>query len=661
MSDIFIDAEGHVIKNSMVDEHSIIKITEKVPDAKNIGKIICGETNSNILTFEMNRFYDNVDMISKNIKFIIKTPSFSFDDYASNVQHNANLIRFSWVVPYSATQEAGNVNVAIEFFDDSYSLKTMPFIIKVDKSINSEETQLEVPANWYISIESRVLQLENKTNENIADAVEDYMNEHPVQAVSDEHITEIVDDYMSKNSSTSVTDEHITEVAVASFGSDEFNTAVDTQVNAYLVENGVNAIKNLINPDTCLLDTKACQTNGNLLSDDAQVTSTNYITTPVIPVKPNETYIFNKQGYLYNICFANADGLVKSVQTVTASTAFTVPSDMYYMRYSFTRSDSTDETWKTFVMLCKGDTLPSEFLPYGEKILLPDTKVTSDSLPSNLVTTENISQYMTSNEKITDGTVFNDLDSGVVLFTMDGVDEETYDAIAPYADSLGIPITFFLSSSTTESLVSKIHADSYNNYCGLYTGQPKATYEGITNYTEQYNQFKTNYDGFVKFGFGKPLVAAYAGGIHGDILENILHEHNIKLGRTTSAGVIETISQDMFNLSSTQLSNDNCITQVESTLKWNYKKVWVVTAHSIASDTKTDSYYLTEENMKACLDIIKTYMDDKGVTAMNLKEYWEYMTFPHDKEIGSEIVKLESDNEYHKYMKSTSGWKEITF
>lgn len=219
MSDIFIDAEGHVIKNSMVDEHSIIKITEKVPDAKNIGKIICGETNSNILTFEMNRFYDNVDMISKNIKFIIKTPSFSFDDYASNVQHNANLIRFSWVVPYSATQEAGNVNVAIEFFDDSYSLKTMPFIIKVDKSINSEETQLEVPANWYISIESRILQLENKTNENIADVVEDYMNEHPVQAVSDEHIT---------------------EVAVASFGSDDFNTAVDTQVNAYLDEKEIN-------------------------------------------------------------------------------------------------------------------------------------------------------------------------------------------------------------------------------------------------------------------------------------------------------------------------------------------------------------------------------------------------------------------------------------
>ena len=240
MSDIFIDAEGHVIKNSMVDEHSIIKITEKVPDAKNIGKIICGETNSNILTFEMNRFYDNVDMISKNIKFIIKTPSFSFDDYASNVQHNANLIRFSWVVPYAATQEAGNVNVAIEFFDDSYSLKTMPFVIKVDKSINSEETQLEVPTNWYISIESRILQLENKTNENIADVVEDYMNEHPVQAVSDEHITEIVDDYMSKNSSTFVTDEHITEVAVASFGSDEFNTAVDTQVNAYLAENDLS-------------------------------------------------------------------------------------------------------------------------------------------------------------------------------------------------------------------------------------------------------------------------------------------------------------------------------------------------------------------------------------------------------------------------------------
>lgn len=161
MSDIFMDSEGHIIRNSMIDEHSIVKITEKTPDAKNIGKVICGETNSNILTFEINRFYDNVDLKEKNIKFIIKTPSFTFEDYASNVQHNSNILRFSWLIPYSATQEVGTVEVAIEFFNESYSLKTLPFNIKIEKSISTDDMHIEVPNNWYIDIESRVLQLEN--------------------------------------------------------------------------------------------------------------------------------------------------------------------------------------------------------------------------------------------------------------------------------------------------------------------------------------------------------------------------------------------------------------------------------------------------------------------------------------------------------------------
>lgn len=222
MSDIFIDSDGHVIRNTMTDEHTIVEITEKIPNAKNIGKIICGETNSNIITFEMNRYYDNVDLITKNIKFIVKTPSFTFEDYASNVQHNSNLIRFSWMIPYSATQESGNVNVAIEFFDNAYSLKTMPFDIKVEKSINTDDMQVEVPTNWFIDIESRVLQLENKTNTNIQSAVEEYLNENPAQAVSDEHIKEVASANYNNN--------------------DDFNNAV----NAYLKSQDKLARKTIV-------------------------------------------------------------------------------------------------------------------------------------------------------------------------------------------------------------------------------------------------------------------------------------------------------------------------------------------------------------------------------------------------------------------------------
>lgn len=65
----FIDLQGHIIKSSMEDEHQIVKITEKVPEIKNIGKIVCGDAYSNIITFEIKRFYDNVDLLAKNINF----------------------------------------------------------------------------------------------------------------------------------------------------------------------------------------------------------------------------------------------------------------------------------------------------------------------------------------------------------------------------------------------------------------------------------------------------------------------------------------------------------------------------------------------------------------------------------------------------------------
>ena len=69
MSTSFIDLEGHIIRSSMADEHQIVKITEKVPEIKNVGKIVCGDTYSNIITFEIKRYYDNVDLLTKNINF----------------------------------------------------------------------------------------------------------------------------------------------------------------------------------------------------------------------------------------------------------------------------------------------------------------------------------------------------------------------------------------------------------------------------------------------------------------------------------------------------------------------------------------------------------------------------------------------------------------
>lgn len=162
---IFIDSEGHIIKTSpMTDEHTIIKITEKTPALQNIGKIVAGDTNSNILTFEMNRYYDNVDLYTKDIRFIVSNTNGIFMEKAVNLQYNDNFIRFSWILSYAVTYKSGTVNAAIEIFGTenglNYSLKTTPFTLKVEQSIDATDITVTLPENWFVDVENRLSALE---------------------------------------------------------------------------------------------------------------------------------------------------------------------------------------------------------------------------------------------------------------------------------------------------------------------------------------------------------------------------------------------------------------------------------------------------------------------------------------------------------------------
>lgn len=162
----FIDAEGHIIKSSMQDEHQIIKIIEKTPAIKNIGKIVCGDINSNILTFEINRYYDNVDLLTKNVKIIIKNELGTFTEDTVNVQYNNDLLRFSWVLSDSVTYKSGTITAAIIFIgtesDKNYALKTVPFSFKIENSLDFLGEK-PIQQDWIIDIENRISEIENNT------------------------------------------------------------------------------------------------------------------------------------------------------------------------------------------------------------------------------------------------------------------------------------------------------------------------------------------------------------------------------------------------------------------------------------------------------------------------------------------------------------------
>lgn len=167
-STTFMDAEEHIIETSpMKDEHHLIKITEKTPELKNIGKIICGDTNSNILTFEINRYYDNVDLYTKNIKFIVKNELGTFVENAVNLQYNDELLRFSWILSESVTYKSGTVTAAIIFIgmepNEKYALKTLPFTIKIENSL--DYLDIDPPyRNWFIDIENMIYNLNTSSD-----------------------------------------------------------------------------------------------------------------------------------------------------------------------------------------------------------------------------------------------------------------------------------------------------------------------------------------------------------------------------------------------------------------------------------------------------------------------------------------------------------------
>lgn len=180
----FTAAEGSTIKPSnMSDEHQIIKITERTPTVPHIGKIVQGDTNSNLLTFEINRYYEGVDLYDKSIKFIVKNEYGVFTEPAVNLQYNDTLLRFSWILSYAATT-GGPVTAAIEFYGltdsgENYSFKTTPFTIKIEESLDATDITILPPVNWFVDTENRLSDLEEilfadmelATKQDIADAL----------------------------------------------------------------------------------------------------------------------------------------------------------------------------------------------------------------------------------------------------------------------------------------------------------------------------------------------------------------------------------------------------------------------------------------------------------------------------------------------------------
>lgn len=150
----------------MSDQHSTATISEKVVDVSNIGTFVMGEHNSSMITFQIERYYDGVDLSDKKIKIVYKNSNGIYesdDTEICNVKYSQKSLRFSWIVSSNVTQTSKFV-AYVCFVSDGYLMKTENFTVLVKSSFDPAAS--EPSANWFVTIEGKLEKIEKDIVDN---------------------------------------------------------------------------------------------------------------------------------------------------------------------------------------------------------------------------------------------------------------------------------------------------------------------------------------------------------------------------------------------------------------------------------------------------------------------------------------------------------------
>lgn len=159
MDENFISNENYAV-SPMSDQHSTATISEKVVDVSNIGTFVMGEHNSSMITFQIDRYYDGIDLSDKKIKIVYKNSNGIYEsDEAEicNVKYSQKSLRFSWIVSSNVTQTTKFI-AYICFISEDYLLKTENFTVQVKSSFDPSAS--EPSANWFVTIEGKLEKIE---------------------------------------------------------------------------------------------------------------------------------------------------------------------------------------------------------------------------------------------------------------------------------------------------------------------------------------------------------------------------------------------------------------------------------------------------------------------------------------------------------------------
>lgn len=153
----------------MTDEHLAIKIEKRnILLDNNENMVIQGDNDSQIITFEIDRYQDGVDISDKiiTIKYI-NALGRGYRAKASKVEIHDTTITFVWLISMSVTAASGNVKFAVEVIgdvrnNDYYIWQTLPATIPVQAGIGVTGFDEEESPDWYLDILNKIQYLSDK-------------------------------------------------------------------------------------------------------------------------------------------------------------------------------------------------------------------------------------------------------------------------------------------------------------------------------------------------------------------------------------------------------------------------------------------------------------------------------------------------------------------
>lgn len=163
------DSDYAVVDVSQYKDPLVIKIDHDGRIASDISAQLLhrGQVNSQYIVFERERYFDGVDLLTKELGIGYERPDGAFGrDVAVNVQKTGDgegaLIRYGWIVPLEATAVTGNLRLASYIVGkdgDNYILTDLFTTLVINDSVIPTDISEANPPSWYAGFVANITAL----------------------------------------------------------------------------------------------------------------------------------------------------------------------------------------------------------------------------------------------------------------------------------------------------------------------------------------------------------------------------------------------------------------------------------------------------------------------------------------------------------------------